>query len=31
MIYRLEWDPGQGGTEAEVWTAMELLAGWSLR
>jgi len=30
-IYRLEWDPDEGGTEAEVWTAMELLAGRSLR
>jgi len=30
-IYRLEWDPDEGGTEAEVWTAMELLAGQSLR
>ncbi len=30
-IHRLEWDPDEGGTEAGVWTVMELLAGRSLR
>ena len=26
-IYRLEWDPAAGGSEREVWTALEVLAG----
>lgn len=30
-IYRLEWDPDEGGTEADVWQAIALLAGRSLR
>lgn len=30
-IYQIAWDPTEGGSEAEVWIAMELLAGQSLR
>ena len=29
-VYRLEWDPAEG-SEAEVWTALEVLAGRPLR
>lgn len=30
-IWKLEWDPGRGGSEAEVWRALEVLAGRSLQ
>ena len=26
-VIRLEWDPEHGGSEDEVWTALELLSG----
>jgi hypothetical protein len=29
-IYRLEWDAAAGGSEAEVWRALEVLAGHPL-
>ena len=27
ILIRLEWDPEQGHSEDEVWTALELLSG----
>jgi hypothetical protein len=29
-IWKLEWDAAAGGSEHEVWTALEVLAGRSL-
>jgi len=30
-VIRLEWDPEQGGSQDEVWTALELLSGGVVR
>lgn len=30
-LWKIEWDPEQGGSEAEVWTALELLSGGAVR
>ena len=30
-LFRVEWDPRRGGSEAEVWRALELLAGRAMR
>jgi hypothetical protein len=29
-VYRLEWDPTAGGSEREVWAALEVLTGHPL-
>jgi hypothetical protein len=26
-LWKVEWDPAEGGSEAEVWRAVEVLAG----
>ncbi len=30
-LWKLEWDPAQGGSEEELWVALEVLAGRALR
>ncbi len=30
-LWKLEWDPAEGGSEEELWVALEVLAGRSLR
>lgn len=30
-IWKVEWDPTEGGSEEEVWTAFELLSGGAVR